>query len=685
MPRKILLADDSVTAQNMGRKILVDAGYEVVTVNNGSAALKRVNESKPDLVVLDVYMPGYSGLEVCQRLKETAETAHIPVLLTVGKLEPFKPDEARRARADAHIVKPFEASELLSALGRLEDRMVPLAEGKTRKKAGDNNSARADASETGWTTRLRFATQKKKEEAAAAELSGAATSFHDFRRSKGKVASQPPAAAESVPEREPEVVPDIPRDITPDELDVLSAVAACLDSHAPPPTQTATSAAANTAPLTEFAINETAASEESIAPAAEVKIEAEAAPVSSLRGEVVQSPDTATVKTGTFSQEPAPVDREDEPIFAVTPVVEEEAVANPVETATNLDPVGGAHQSDAKAESSVEQSGTEAAGVAVPSPETTIEKTAAEVVAEQVSLTTEPASPAPVAAVAQEVVEAEGPGPSDEELAAALRLLTPAGHAEPAALLSELQATANNLAEQTHHDQASGPRWIAEPVPLSQEEASISLEAEMFGTVFAASACEGSSAVSQGSTTEPAGEVPSAVETHLGSDISAETAAASAEESIADSTIAAAAVAAIFETPAPDTPQADRQASPESEAKTTEPRTEESISDQTPAASLETAAEQVAEAACTGHDMATQGAMVQGVIAQAIAQAHPEALTIPAESSPDAPKAMAAAAAADSASPVLTDPNAIASIVESVLADLRPKIVEEITRKLSGK
>src|SRR5439155_1287976 len=98
---KILLADDSVTAQNMGRRILADAGYEVITVNNGSAALKKIAEHKPDLVVLDVYMPGYSGLEVCQRIKDTRETARVPVLLTVGKLEPFKPDEAKRARADA--------------------------------------------------------------------------------------------------------------------------------------------------------------------------------------------------------------------------------------------------------------------------------------------------------------------------------------------------------------------------------------------------------------------------------------------------------------------------------------------------------------------------------------------------------------------------------------------------------
>jgi len=56
LARKILLADDSVTAQNMGRKILTDAGYEVITVNNGSAALKKIIEHKPDLIVLAGFM-----------------------------------------------------------------------------------------------------------------------------------------------------------------------------------------------------------------------------------------------------------------------------------------------------------------------------------------------------------------------------------------------------------------------------------------------------------------------------------------------------------------------------------------------------------------------------------------------------------------------------------------------------
>src|SRR5436309_1184565 len=160
----------------MGRRILADAGYEVITVNNGSAALKKIAEHKPDLVVLDVYMPGYSGLEVCQRIKDTRETARVPVLLTVGKLEPFKPDEAKRVRADGYIVKPFEASELLSALSKLEDKIVPRSEpskpGRFARATAALEESRYDKSmaveeDSGWKSRIVF--PKKKEKAADAE------------------------------------------------------------------------------------------------------------------------------------------------------------------------------------------------------------------------------------------------------------------------------------------------------------------------------------------------------------------------------------------------------------------------------------------------------------------------------------------------------------------------------------
>src|SRR3984957_20445115 len=153
----------------MGRKILADAGYEVITVNNGSAALKKIAETKPDIIILDVYMPGYSGLEVCQRLKEAQETSRIPVLLTVGKLEPFKPEEAKRVRAEGYIVKPFEASELLSALSKLEERIVPKADtGKTgrssRAVAVLNESSRSGdepEAEGSWKNCISFPAKKK--------------------------------------------------------------------------------------------------------------------------------------------------------------------------------------------------------------------------------------------------------------------------------------------------------------------------------------------------------------------------------------------------------------------------------------------------------------------------------------------------------------------------------------------
>ena len=184
MARKILLADDSVTAQNMGRKILADAGYEVIAVNNGSAALKKIAELKPDLVILDVYMPGYSGLEVCQRLKESQETARIPVLLTVGKLEPFKPEEAQRVRAEGYIVKPFEASELLSALAKLEDKVVPRAEPSkpgrfARAIAAVDESDRSvknepRRTETEWKNRISFPQNKPEAEETVEKVDVAA-------------------------------------------------------------------------------------------------------------------------------------------------------------------------------------------------------------------------------------------------------------------------------------------------------------------------------------------------------------------------------------------------------------------------------------------------------------------------------------------------------------------------------
>jgi CheY-like chemotaxis protein len=248
LARKILLADDSVTAQNMGRKILADAGYEVITVNNGSAALKKIAELKPDLVILDVYMPGYSGLEVCQRLKESQESARIPVLLTVGKLEPFKPEEAQRVRAEGFIVKPFEASELLSALSKLEDKVVPRAEPSkpgrfaraiaAAEEAGRISRNDASSDDDGWKSRIGFPRQKTAQEQAADDVPVYNPVNRDLR---AIVESPAPQKAENKEEKQaataetvdvaalapPGLPQDVmPQDVTPEEVAAIAAAAA---------------------------------------------------------------------------------------------------------------------------------------------------------------------------------------------------------------------------------------------------------------------------------------------------------------------------------------------------------------------------------------------------------------------------------------------------------------------------
>jgi CheY-like chemotaxis protein len=250
LARKILLADDSVTAQNMGRKILVDAGYEVIAVTNGSAALKKIVELKPDLVILDVYMPAGGGLEVCQKLKESPETARIPVLLTVGKLEPFKPEEAQRVRAEGFIVKPFEASELLSTLAKLEDKVVPRAEpskpgrfaraiaaAEESGRGGANEAVSPDSSETGWKSRIGFPKKKPVPEEKVAEetpiqspvnrdLRSVETPLEKAAERMFKNDEPRPRAAETSVDVAALAPAGLPKDVTPEEVAAIAAAVA---------------------------------------------------------------------------------------------------------------------------------------------------------------------------------------------------------------------------------------------------------------------------------------------------------------------------------------------------------------------------------------------------------------------------------------------------------------------------
>ena len=121
---RVLLVDDSPHAQRMGERILADEGYEVVTVSNADAAMIRLADADPDVVVADTVMPGRTGFDICHYLKMNPRHKHVRVILTAGVLESLDEGEARRVDADGTLKKPFEATALLGAVRPLAEAAV---------------------------------------------------------------------------------------------------------------------------------------------------------------------------------------------------------------------------------------------------------------------------------------------------------------------------------------------------------------------------------------------------------------------------------------------------------------------------------------------------------------------------------------------------------------------------------
>lgn len=121
---RVLLVDDSPHAQRMGERILADEGYEVVTVSNADAAMIRLADADPDVVVADTVMPGRTGFDICHYLKMNPRHKHVRVILTAGVLESLDEEEARRVDADGTLKKPFEATALLGTVRPLAEAAV---------------------------------------------------------------------------------------------------------------------------------------------------------------------------------------------------------------------------------------------------------------------------------------------------------------------------------------------------------------------------------------------------------------------------------------------------------------------------------------------------------------------------------------------------------------------------------
>ena len=134
---RILVADDNSNIQKMVVLAFQERGIEVTSVGNGEAAVRRLPDLNPDLVLADVFMPVRNGYEVCEFVKKDQRFAHIPVILLVGAFDPLDEKEARRVGADGVLKKPFVPPDPLIAMvmSALEKNPKLAAEVAKAKKA----------------------------------------------------------------------------------------------------------------------------------------------------------------------------------------------------------------------------------------------------------------------------------------------------------------------------------------------------------------------------------------------------------------------------------------------------------------------------------------------------------------------------------------------------------------------
>jgi two-component system response regulator MprA len=117
MPERVLVVDDDPKIVSMMRRGLIFAGYEVATADSGEAALEQTLGELPDVVILDVMLPGLDGLEVCRRMR--AAEPRLPILLLTARDRVPDRVAGLDAGADDYLVKPFAFDELLARIRAL--------------------------------------------------------------------------------------------------------------------------------------------------------------------------------------------------------------------------------------------------------------------------------------------------------------------------------------------------------------------------------------------------------------------------------------------------------------------------------------------------------------------------------------------------------------------------------------
>lgn len=113
---KVLIIDDEKLARTMLTDLLRGKGYTVITAEDGPSGLAAAQKEKPNVIILDVLMPGMDGFEVCQALKKDVATTGIPVIILTASDDPHLTQKAFKAGAAFTLVKASKPEQLLSTL-----------------------------------------------------------------------------------------------------------------------------------------------------------------------------------------------------------------------------------------------------------------------------------------------------------------------------------------------------------------------------------------------------------------------------------------------------------------------------------------------------------------------------------------------------------------------------------------
>jgi twitching motility two-component system response regulator PilH len=117
--RKIMVVDDSATERHMLRDLLTKAGYEVVSCENGEDAIVKARQVKPDLILMDVVMPGLNGFQATRAISRDPETKSIPVIMCTSKSQETDKIWGLRQGARDYVVKPVDRDALLAKISAL--------------------------------------------------------------------------------------------------------------------------------------------------------------------------------------------------------------------------------------------------------------------------------------------------------------------------------------------------------------------------------------------------------------------------------------------------------------------------------------------------------------------------------------------------------------------------------------